>query len=237
MKAKILAACAVMAASSSVAIAQEIWGDAGVTLGYYTEPDFDYSEAYLEAWGRALFRFENGVNLQVGGFGGHDFEQDFSYGGLNSDVFYNNGAYAAGIYAGLYADNDDPNAYTNYFAGAQGVVFFSMVDVGAWAGWESNDGDDNADVGAWLAAYVTPNTSVGTNLFWNGNDNFDLYGVTLFAEHRFAGTQWSIWANGRFRHFSGFGVDVDSWNTNVGVTYFFDPSGTTLQEHYRVMPF
>ncbi len=97
--------------------------------------------------------------------------------------------------------------------------------------------DDNHAAGAWLAYWVNPNTDIGARFWWEGNDDYNRHAVGIFGEHRFAANPWSIWAGAEFGHLSATMSDYNFWEADVGVTYFFDPPGTSLRDHYHTMPF
>jgi hypothetical protein len=230
-----LVAGAMLAAGTSNAMSQNIWGEAGVSLGRYSEPSFNYHETYAEAWGQVQASLPSGFNIALAAGIGRDFTEEVTYGGLDTDIFYANQSFALGIYAGLFATND---FYNSSFAGVQGAAFIGMFDIGAWAGWEGNGiYDDNHAAGAWLAYWLNPNTDIGARFWWEGNDDYNSHAIGIFAEHQFAARPWSIWANAEFGENSNPMTTFNFWNASVGVTYFFNPPGTSLQEHYHVMPF
>lgn len=230
-----LVACAMLAAGTSNAMSQVISGEAGITLGRYSEPSFDYHQTFAELWGEVQVSLPSGLNVALTAWAGHEFTGDVSVAGLETDIFYANQSFALGIYAGLLGTTD---IYRSTFAGVQGAAFIGMFDIGAWAGWEGNGVfDDNHAAGAWLAYWVNPNTDIGARFWWEGNDDYNRHAVGIFGEHRFAANPWSIWAGAEFGHLSATMSDYNFWEADVGVTYFFDPPGTSLRDHYHTMPF
>lgn len=212
--------------------AWNVWGDASLALEYYAEPSFNYDETDIEGRGRALFRLGNGLNVQLTGFAGQDIVNNVTFGSVSTDIFFATPDHAAGIYAGVFANTD---GFSDFFMGIEGAKFFTTVDVGGWAGWQT--GNQNAEAGVWFMAYLSPNTGIGGAGFWEGNSNYNRFSAGWRLEHRMTDTQWSVWTDGNISHFTGFSDDFTSYDARLGLTFFFDPRGTTLQEHNHMMPF
>lgn len=236
MRKVLLAAAALVAVSSSSALA-EVWVEAGAQAGYYSEPQFNFSDIYGSVWARFLVRTPSGFSMDLGGQVGHGSpsnDPDYTFAGLDADLFYANAQFAAGVYLGTFRTSD---GYSNGYYGLQGNYFLSRMDIGAWIGRETNGfGDDNTNVGAFLAYYLNPNTAVGGRLWWEGDDYWSKHAVGAFVEHRFS-RPFSIWADAEFGRYSDPMIEFNSWETNIGVTWFYDPAGTSLQDHYHTMPF
>ena len=82
--------------------------------------------------------------------------------------------------------------------------------------------------------YFTPDFKGAVNLTYydrKGGSNF----LTLSAglEKRITGSHWSVFGTGAFAGSSG----PEMWAIRVGARAFFDPPGTTLQQHDRLVPF
>jgi hypothetical protein len=234
---KILLASAALVAVSSTAAMAEVWGELGVTGGYYSEPEFDFTSRAGWIWGQFLVRLPNGFSMDLGGRVGQSFPNmgpDLTFAGLDADMFYATSRFAAGIYAGTFRNDV---GYSSAYYGVQAVAFLTRMDIGAWAGTETNGPDDDTyNLGAYLAYYLNPNTAIGAELWGEGTEFWDKHAINVFVEHRLT-RPLSIWAAGEWGHYSEPGFSFNSWEANIGVTWFLDPPGTSLQEHYRVMPF
>lgn len=213
----------------------QVWGDAALQLEYY---DNDYGhDTAIEASGEAIFISPFGLNFKIGAYGGNVFEasgwDEYSYGGVYTDIYYANSTYAVGVF-GEYDFDDD--SFYSYEGGLQAARFYDMFDVGAEVGWWNDKYDDNGYwVGAWLQAYLTPNTSLEGFVEYENGDGYSGYSLGGEVEHRFAGSNFSVFGGGWY--YDEIDDDYSSYQVTGGIRVFFDPDGTTLQQYNRVNPF
>ncbi len=147
--------------------------------------------------------------------------------------------WAAQVYGGAYFCETCDDA--SYEVGVQGVRYLGNFDVGGGASYGIEANDPNP-VGAWLYAnfYPEPNTVVGATLYGSTDGFWDELGLSFGAEHRLEGKDFGFFLAGGFEceHWDE-GMFTESKNIygQLGVRFYFDPDGSTLQKFERTSPF
>lgn len=211
-----------------------IAADVSLALGYFWWDDeidrYDYDTG--EVWGTARVNIPFGgtfnEELEASGLAGFESDSYYSYGVFSHTYWKNPGA-AAGLLLGASSIAGDA-ALT---VGAEGAVFMpSATLVGLLAySW----GDDGLP-DFWTASgearwYWNPNTKFTGSVTFNDFNN--AWMLSAGAEHRFAGTMASIFADANY-----YTNDVgDGWELFAGGRLFFDKPGQTLQGHDYEVPF
>jgi hypothetical protein len=214
--------------------------EAGAGWTYFSYDIAGYREDDVEAFGSFVVGMPNGFKIEVDSHGGvgrgsqAGNSDTFWILGTTVNAFYSNDDFAIGAYGGVDTCEDCNPA--NYFAGIEAIRYIANLDLGAGVGWLSNwEGPDAMEAWGQLTAYPDPDTSLGIGINWNGDGDRDEYGVALFGQHRFTGTNWGLWGN------VWLGREVGDWETTekqarIGFIYYIDPAGTTLRDHNRLMP-
>ncbi len=158
--------------------------------------------------------------------------------------------------------SSDRGTLQSVSTGLEGEMYFGNLTLGGQASisWNSLGYDgppsSSADFNTWqlrgyAAYYFTPDDMLGgevkytdpppiiRNVTVPGQYTWEFIGR---AEHRFAGTPFSVWAAG------SYATDVDApalitsatthtWSALVGFRFLMDEPGSTLQSHDRAIPF
>ena len=140
-----------------------------------------------------------------------------------------------------------------FVAGLEGEAYLNRVTLGGQFSVSTTDfGGPASDYHGWLARayaafYLDPETKIVGDVRYSdfASSLYSLDGQNRWqfiasAEHRFAGTPWSIWASGSYSTVQ----DTDytdstsnQWNFLVGFRLFMDDPSTTLYRHDREVPF
>lgn len=145
-------------------------------------------------------------------------------------------------------------------AGVEAERYFGNLTLGAQASMSWNRLDPatlpspTADFTSWQLRgyadyYFTPDDALSAEVKYTSVPQSaaivpdqHIWEVVGRAEHRFAGTPFSIWASGSYaadvdRALEIAAVTTHTWSALLGVRLFMDPPGSTVQGHARSIPF
>nr|HMN87740.1 hypothetical protein [Bauldia sp.] len=166
--------------------------------------------------------------LEVAGLA--EFRDDgYTAIGVFGHTFYKTQQFAAGFVLGGSKVADD-GIFT---AGLEGAVFAPTT---TWTGLVAYNWGSGGTPDYWLASgevrlYLNPNTKLNGIVTYADVDSSWM--LTAGMEHRFDGTQFSLFGTASYFPFDG----GNAYELLAGGRWFFDQPGQTLQGHDNAIPF
>ena len=222
------------ASSPFYAPASMVTGDVGLGIAYYNEDNdgaaHDYDTGEVVGSGRVNIPFGPAWNetLEVAGLA--EFRDDgYTAIGVFGHTFYKTQQFAAGFVLGGSKVADD-GIFT---AGLEGAVFAPTT---TWTGLVAYNWGSGGTPDYWLASgevrlYLNPNTKLNGIVTYADVDSSWM--LTAGMEHRFDGTQFSLFGTASYFPFDG----GNAYELLAGGRWFFDQPGQTLQGHDNAIPF
>jgi len=232
MKKSLLSSCTILLLGVSPSLAGDL--TSGDNYYYPTVGDINLSGTYtggdvpdefgLDLGGSIVLPFGNGWNAALDHDLGYNFEAGEWFFGGNGHVFYNNQAFAAGVFA--HADTDD-----TYGGGAEAAVFVNNVDIVGKIGYFDSSPDYWSAEGS-TNVYFDPNTVLSGRVggAWGDAEGWEA-GVGI--EHRVNNSPLSGFAELGYSDTD----TADAYHVGGGVRFVFGDSGSTLQDFNRRNPF
>ena len=205
-----------------------VTGDIGLAIAYVSFDSYDSGEFVGDA--RVNIPLWAGWNeeIEVGGLA-EFIDNGYTAIGAFSHTYYKNQQFAAGFVLGG-SSLDDDGVFT---AGVEAAAFLPTTTfLGVLAyNWGSGGTPD-----FWLATgearwYWNPNTKLAGSVTYTDWNN--AWMLTAGAEHRFDGTQFSLFGSGTYYT----NDNDDGYELLAGGRWFFDQPGQTLQGHDHEIPF
>lgn len=215
-----------------------ITGDIALAFGWYDQ-DWDasnYSTGEILGSVRVNAPINEIWNAELEIAGLSEFRKH-GYGAIGAfgHFYYKDPQWALGGFVGVsgnsggYGSGDD-SAVT---LGLEKAYFMANATLKGHASYSWADGyDDFWAVSGAVGWYLNPNTRLdGRVTYWNGSD--ETWGFTGGAEHKFAGTNYSAYADATYYNWN----DGHAWELIAGGRFAFGRSGSTLQQDDWDRPF
>lgn len=204
--------------------------------------------------GRANLPFANAWNLQLDLQGYRLITPAFFVDGNALEgyahVYKRTDVSAYGAFAGVQRDRLSSGGHDILTAGIEGqrywanTTFYAQASLSriesACCGYSINA----AMLRGELRHFLSDNTMVaGDAILTYGrgaavDGSFNVLSVALTAMHRFEGTHFGIWGQGRYDRYSFYSgsSSSDQWMGLLGLRLFCDPDGSTLRSHFGTGP-
>jgi hypothetical protein len=185
----------------------------------------------FDAAGRINFGLGSKLNVEIEGSTSAVFNGGSSltyHSTLFGHFWHPTATGAWGVFAG--ADWVEASAFTSI--GVEFKHFLAQASWGAFAAYTNAESTGLGSFGAVANYYFNPNHRVGFAVAALTDFNAAYWVVQADAEHRF--NRFALWGAASYTGFSGGSGGL--WTALIGGRLFFDPPGTTLQQHERLVP-
>ncbi len=207
---------------------------ADIELGFGAATNGDNTITQLDGTGRLAGPLADWIKGEVEVRGAAYFSDGDTLTSIGAvgHLYKDGPTHAIGAFAGI-SRFDEVDVYT---LGGEVKGYFGQTALTGQAAYLGSSGSDT-DVYALTAQvdhYFAPDHKGSAALAYYTGDGGSVWIGSLGVEKRITGTMWSVSASGAYVAASD---SSGIWSGRIGARLHFDPPGTTLQQHDRMVPF